>query len=281
MTTNWEIGKSITANGISTNYLEAGSGSPLVLIHGSGPGVTAFANWNGVMPRLAENFHVYAPDMVGFGYTDCRESIKDFNLDLWVDHIVGFLDALGIARAAFVGNSYGGALSLAIAARHPDRVERLVLMGSAGLEFEITEGLMKVWAYSPSLENMRKLMETFAHRTELVTDAIVKSRHAASIRPGAHNTYSRLFPEPLQDRLNGLATPEADVRAIPHDVLIIHGREDVIVPVDVSYRFSQLIPHSELHVFGGCGHWTQIEKKDRFVDLVLSFLDRASTTEGD
>lgn len=275
--TNPEIGQSIVANGIRTNYIEAGDPSqpPLILIHGSGPGVTAFANWNGVIPALSEHFHVLAPDMVGFGYTEVPKNVTDFTLDFWVDHIIGFLDALGIDQASFIGNSYGGALSLAVAARHPDRVRRFALMGAAGLKFEMSEGLLNVWGYEPSEANMRKLMETFAYNPGLVTDAIVLSRHNASIRPGSHEAFSRLFPEPRQAKLDRLATPEDDIRGIQAPALIIHGREDVIVPVDVAYRFSALLPHSELHVFGECGHWTQIEKKDRFIEVVLPFLQAA------
>lgn len=275
--TNPEIGQTIVANGIRTNYIEAGDPSlpPLILIHGSGPGVTAFANWNGVIPALSEHFHVLAPDMVGFGYTEVPENVTDFTLDFWVDHIIGFLDALGIDQASFIGNSYGGALSLAVAARHPDRVQRFALMGAAGLKFEMSEGLLNVWGYEPSEANMRKLMETFAYNPGLVTDAIVLSRHNASIRPGSHEAFSRLFPEPRQAKLDRLATPEDDIRGIQAPALIIHGREDVIVPVDVAYRFSALLPHSELHVFGECGHWTQIEKKDRFIEVVLPFLKAA------
>ncbi|MDR6834072.1 MULTISPECIES: alpha/beta fold hydrolase [unclassified Sphingopyxis] len=275
--TNPEIGQTIVANGIRTNYIEAGDPSlpPLILIHGSGPGVTAFANWNGVIPALSEHFHVLAPDMVGFGYTEVPENVTDFTLDFWVDHIIGFLDALGIDQASFIGNSYGGALSLAVAARHPDRVRRFALMGAAGLKFEMSEGLLNVWGYEPSEANMRKLMETFAYNPGLVTDAIVLSRHNASIRPGSHEAFSRLFPEPRQAKLDRLATPEDDIRGIQAPALIIHGREDVIVPVDVAYRFSALLPHSELHVFGECGHWTQIEKKDRFIEVVLPFLQAA------
>jgi 2-hydroxymuconate-semialdehyde hydrolase len=271
---NPEIGKSVVANGIHTNYIEAGDPAlpPLVLIHGSGPGVTGFANWNGVLPRLSQHFRCFAPDMVGFGYTEVPEGVTDFTLDFWVDHIVGFLDALGIERASFVGNSYGGGLSLAVAARHPDRVHRFVLMGAAGLRFEMSVGLEAVWGYEPSEANMRKLMETFAYDAGLVTDAIVQSRHNASIRPGSHEAYSRLFPEPRQKKLDRLATPEEDIRGINARALIVHGREDVIVPVDVAYRFSALLRYSELHVFGECGHWTQIEKKDRFLDVVVPFL---------
>jgi 2-hydroxymuconate-semialdehyde hydrolase len=276
MSSNPEIGQSVAVEGINTNYIEAGSADapPLILIHGSGPGVTAFANWQGVMPKLAETFHVYAPDMVGFGYTDCPPEIEDFTLDLWVDHIEGFMDALGIAKAHFIGNSFGGALALALAARRPERVDRFVLMGAAGLNFPISQGLRAVWGYTPSPENMRKLMETFAFNAGLVTDAIVQSRYEASIRPRAQENFARAFPEPRQEKLSALATPEDDVRQIKHPSLIVHGREDVIVPVTVASRFSALLPNSELHIFGGCGHWTQIEKKDRFLDVVIPFLTR-------
>jgi 2-hydroxymuconate-semialdehyde hydrolase len=270
--TNPEIGKNVLAGGVRTNYIEAGSGSPLVLIHGSGPGVTAFANWNGVLPKLSEQFHCYAPDMVGFGYTETPQDVTDFTLDYWVHHIVGFLDALGIDKAAFIGNSFGGALSLALASRHPDRVSRFVLMGPAGLRFDISPGLEAVWSYQPSLENMRSLMTAFAFDSTLVTDVIVRSRHEASTKPGAQEAFARLFPQPRQARLDGLATPEAKIRTIAQPALIIHGREDIIVPVEIAYRFSKLLQNSELHVFGECGHWTQIEKRSRFLDVVLPFL---------
>jgi pimeloyl-ACP methyl ester carboxylesterase len=276
MMSNPEIGKSVAVGTINTNYIEAGQAgaAPLILIHGSGPGVTAFANWQGVMPKLAETFQVYAPDMVGFGYTDCPAEIKDFTLDLWVDHIAGFMDALGITSAHFIGNSFGGALTLALAARRPERVDRFVLMGAAGLNFPITQGLRDVWGYTPSPANMRKLMETFAFNAGLVTDAIVQSRYEASIRPNAQENFARAFPEPRQEKLSALTTPEDDLRQIKHPALIVHGREDVIVPVALASRFSSLLENSEVHIFGGCGHWTQIEKKDRFLDVVVPFLTR-------
>lgn len=272
MTDNPEIGLRIDVDGIGTNYIRAGEGPPLMLIHGSGPGVTAYANWRGVIPAFAEHFTCYAPDTLGFGYTDFPADIQGFAMDRWVAHLIGFMDALGIPSAHFIGNSYGGALTLALATRHPDRVERIVLMGAAGLPFPISEGLEKVWGYQPSLEAMRDLMTTFAHDPALVKEEIVRSRFEASMRPGAQNAYSSLFPAPRQRWLDELATDEALLKALPHRTLAIHGREDVIVPLAQSIRFNQLIPNSELHVFGNCGHWTQIEKRDRFVALVVPFL---------
>jgi 2-hydroxymuconate-semialdehyde hydrolase len=274
MSDNPEVGLNVDVGGIGTNFIEAGSGYPLILIHGSGPGVTAFANWRGVIPDFAQHFHCYAPDTLGFGYTDFPADIQGFDMPRWLDHLCGFMDALGIERAHFIGNSYGGALTLALAARNPERVGRMVLMGAAGLPFPISEGLKKVWGYQPSMEAMRDLMTTFAFDPALVKEEIVASRYHASIRPSAQEAYSSLFPEPRQRWLDALATSEAALRALPHQTLIVHGREDVIVPLAQSVKFNQLIRHSELHVFGECGHWTQIEKRERFVELVVPFLQQ-------
>ncbi len=158
---NPEIGQQVAAAGIQTNYLEAGTatGTPLVLLHGSGPGVTAWANWRLAIPELSKTRRVIAPDAAGFGYTE-RQAGAVYNLDFWVRHIVGFLDALHIEQADLVGNSFGGALTLALATRHPERVRKIVLMGSAGTDFTLTRELDAVWGYEPSIENMRTIVET-------------------------------------------------------------------------------------------------------------------------
>ena len=272
MSDNPEIGERIDVDGIGTNYIQAGQGQALILIHGSGPGVTAYANWRGVIPDLAKHFTCYAPDTLGFGYTDFPADIQGFSMQRWVAHLIGFMDALGIEKAHFIGNSYGGALALALAIHHPERVGAMVLMGAAGLPFPISQGLEAVWGYQPSVEAMRELMCIFAHDPALVKEEIVRSRYEASIRPGAQEAYGSLFPAPRQRWLDALASDEADLRALIHPTLLIHGREDVIVPAMQSIRFNQLIPNSELHVFGGCGHWTQIEKRERFIAMVTDFL---------
>ncbi|MDB5840853.1 MAG: 2-hydroxy-6-oxo-2,4-heptadienoate hydrolase [Herminiimonas sp.] len=265
-----EIGKSIVAGGIRTNYLEAGQGAPVVMIHGSGPGVTAYANWRLVMPKLAERFRVLAPDMVGFGYTE-RPADASYSMDAWVAHIVGFLDALELPKVNLVGNSFGGALSLALATRYPERVDRLVLMGSVGTRFDLTPGLDAVWGYEPSIENMRELISVFAYDQSLMTEQLVRSRFEASTRPGFHESFSAMFPAPRQRHIDMLATPEEQIRKLDKEVLIVHGREDRVIPLQASMRLFELIERSQLHVFGRCGHWTQIEHASRFANLLEDF----------
>jgi 2-hydroxymuconate-semialdehyde hydrolase len=270
-TNNPEIARTIEAGGIRTNVHDVGSGYPVLMIHGSGPGVTAWANWRLVMPELAKRSRVIAPDMVGFGFTD-RPSGIAYNLDTWVKHAIGLLDALQIPTADIVGNSFGGGLALALAIRHPKRVRRLVLMGSMGLPFELTPGLDAVWGYAPSLENMRRLLDIFAFDRKIVTDELAQLRYEASIRPGFQESFSAMFPAPRQRGVDGLANREADIRALPNETLVIHGREDQVIPLSNGITLAQWIDRSQLHVFGRCGHWTQIEHAARFAKLVGDFL---------
>ncbi|WP_214370714.1 alpha/beta fold hydrolase [Pseudonocardia sp. H11422] len=266
-----EIGRSAEANGIRTNYLEAGSGDETVLlIHGSGPGVTSYANWRLVIPALAEDFHVIAPDMVGFGYSDRPDDVA-YELQTWADQTVGLMDTLGIAKAHLVGNSFGGAIALRIASQHPDRVGKLVLMGSMGVDFPITEGLERVWGYEASFENMRSVLDVFAYSRELVNDELAQVRYEGSIQPGFQEAFSSMFPEPRQRWVEAMATPEDEIRKLPHRTLIVHGREDQVIPVSNSYKLEELIDNADLAVFSHCGHWSMIERTADFNRLVRDF----------
>ena len=244
-------------------------GPPVVFIHGSGPGVSAYANWRLTLPAMADHLRAYAPDMAGFGFSD---KPGDYDLSLWVRQLVGFLDALGLERASLVGNSFGGAVALAVASSHPDRVDRLVLMGSVGLSFPLTEGLDRVWGYEPSVAAMRGLLDLFAYDRDLVTDELAEVRYRASIEPGVQEAFASMFPPPRQRWIEALATPEDRIARLPHETLVVHGREDRVIPVEVSYRLFSLIERARLHVFGRCGHWVQIEWAEAFARLLVDFL---------
>lgn len=273
-TSSPEIGRSIDAGGIRVNYHDHGAGFPVLLIHGSGPGVSAFANWRLVMPELAKQHRVLALDMVGFGYTE-RPAGYQYNMDNWVKQAIDFLDALGLEQVDLVGNSFGGGLSLALTIRHPQRVRRLVLMGAAGVSFPITPALDAVWGYEPSFENMRRIMDLFAYDRGLVNDELARLRYEASARPGVQESYAQMFPAPRQRWVEALASPEEAIAQIDKEVLVVHGRDDQVIPLENSIRLSQLISRSQLHVYGRCGHWTQIEHASRFARLVADFLAEA------
>ncbi|WP_272890214.1 alpha/beta fold hydrolase [Stutzerimonas stutzeri] len=268
---NPEIGQRIQTGAIVTNYHDVGSGTPVLLLHGSGPGVSAWANWRLPIQSLQGDFRLLAPDLAGFGYTQVPDGIE-YSRQLWLKQIVDFLDAMGLEKVDVIGNSFGGSMSLALAIHHPERVNKLLLMGSVGVPFELTPGLDAVWGYEPSEDNMRAIMRIFAYDQSLIGDDLVRMRYEASKRTGVQEAYSSMFPAPRQRWVQAMAHPEADVRSIKHKTLMVHGRDDKVIPLSTSLTMLEWIDNSQLHIFGRCGHWTQIEHAAAFCQLASNFL---------
>jgi pimeloyl-ACP methyl ester carboxylesterase len=272
--TDLRTGEFITAGGISTYYHDAGVGDPVVLLHGSGPGVSAWANWQHTMPALARSARVLALDLVGYGATERPADVR-YSLRTWTDHVWAFLDAVGVDRVAVIGNSLGGRIALQMAEDDSSRLRRMVLMGSPGVGMTITDGLKALRGYEPSMDNMRALLTGyFAVDTSIITEDLVRIRYEASAAPGAHEAYRSMFFDPRHAG-NDLAITQEQVRAVRVPTLLVHGREDKVVPPEVSWTMVNLLPDADLHVFARCGHWTQIERATEFNALVGGFLDPA------
>ena len=266
--------RTIDAGGIETSYLEAGSGETVLMLHGSGPGVSALANWQLNIPTLAHRFHVLAPDIVGFGATERPEDVV-YSLRTWTDHVWAFMDAHGIEKARVIGNSLGGRIALQMATDQPERIVKMVLMGTPGARMTPTEGLAALRAYEPSHDAMRALLRNyFAFDPAMITDDLVKIRYEASIDDGAYEAYRAMFFDPRHTG-SDLGITENEVRAITTPTLLIHGREDKVVALQVSVTMLGLLPNADLHVFSECGHWTQVERADEFSAVVTDYLGRS------
>lgn len=264
-------GSTIEVNGIATNFHEAGSGDPVVLLHGSGPGVSAWANWHRTIPVLAERHRVLAPDLVGFGNTERPADLR-YSSRAWFDHVRGFLDAMKIERTSIVGNSLGGFLALALAIKCPERVNRMVLMGTPSPGMKPTEGLAAMRTYEPSYESMEQLLITyFAVDPTIVTPELVRLRHEASIAPGVFETYRKMEINPKTGAVE-LGIDAGDYTCIAAPTLVVHGREDRVIPVESGIELMNTLPNADLHIFGRCGHWTQVERANEFSVVVDQFL---------
>lgn len=255
-----------------THYLELGEGDPVVFLHGSGPGVSALANWRFTLPVLARSHRALAPDLLGFGRTETsRPAVVD--LRAWVDQVVEFADALGLVSFDVVGNSMGGAIALALTVRHPDRVRRVVTMGSLGVPMAITPALDEVWGYTPDLERMRKIIGLFAWNQAYARDeSLVRLRYETSLEPSVRSRYEAMFGAPRQRAVDAAVVPEADLMALRRPVLLVHGRDDQVIPLETSRRLAELLPDARLAIFPRCGHWVQIERRVEFPELVAAFL---------
>jgi pimeloyl-ACP methyl ester carboxylesterase len=266
------VSKRIEVLGAHTNYFDEGAGEPLLLLHGSGLGVSAYANWGRTMPVLAEKFRVIASDVAGFGYSDPPEDTS-YSLDYWVEHTIALLDALGVERTSIIGNSFGGALAIALTSQHPERVHRVLLMGSTGVEFvppdvfgfDLSKGLTH--------EVMTQMVQLFTVNPETITGDMVELRLQTALRPQNMRRQARLFPGDAKvSRVTSLLTPEDRIASIKQPVLLVHGRNDRIVPLTTSRRFHELLPNADLHIFANCGHWSQLDRAVDFNALAIAFL---------
>jgi 2-hydroxymuconate-semialdehyde hydrolase len=254
---------------------ESGAGTgypPVLLLHGSGPGVTAAANWRPVIPALSENHRVLAPDQLGFGGTATGEP-RTYGRQAWTEHALALLDTLGVGTVDIIGNSMGGAVALSIARARPHAVRRIVLMGSMGVAMALPAGLNTIWGYTPGVPQMREVIGLFAHDRRLITDELVELRYQASLRPEVRDSWQAMFPEPRQRWVDDLALSGAELASVGVPVLLVHGRDDRVVPWRVSSaQLIDLLPDARLHVMSGCGHWTMIEKTAEFLAVVQPFL---------
>jgi 2-hydroxymuconate-semialdehyde hydrolase len=270
-------GGRVDVAGVSTAVIDTGpkagaAGPPVLLLHGSGPGVTALANWRPIIPAVAASRRVLAVDQLGFGATATGER-RTYGRTAWTGHALALLDTLGIGTVDIIGNSMGGAVALSLAAARPQAVRRLVLMGSMGVAMALPEGLDAVWGYTPGIEQMRRVIGLFAHNRELVTDELVELRYRASVDPPVRDSWAAMFPAPRQRWVDDLALSGAELASITAPVLLVHGRDDRVVPWrSSSAQLVDLLPDARLHVLSGCGHWTMIERTADFLAVVQPFL---------
>jgi 2-hydroxy-6-oxonona-2,4-dienedioate hydrolase len=259
-TRNWDI-----------HYHEAGAGHPLVLVHGGGPGASAWSNYNPNIAKLAEKYRVLAIDLPGWGKSQAVNYDRRDNSGALAE----FLEALGIAKAAFVGNSMGGSSCIRLAYERPELVSHLVTMGSsAGVPgmFDpagLSEGVKALEAayFNPCVDTMRKFVEGMAFDTRHVTDALLVERvNAALARPDHIDGWKSGHGKPM------VKLDPAKVASIIAPTLLMHGRDDRTVHFSSALYLTRVIANSRVYLVNRCGHWVQLEHTDEFNRMVDSFI---------
>jgi len=256
-----------------------GDADTVVLLHGGGPGASSWSNFSRNFPVFAKQFRAVMMDLPGYGGSAARPATGHF-FTVAANALAGLLDELGITKTHIVGNSLGGGTALRFALDYPDRAGRLVLMGPGGLTLNVlapdpTEGVRRLMEFGappgPSREKMAAFLRIMVHDQRLVTDELIDERYAVASRPEALAGMTAMggsfFGEHAED---GMLWREA--HRVKHEVLLIWGREDRVNPLDGALIALKQLRRAQLHVFGGCGHWAQLEKFDEFNELSLRFL---------
>jgi 4,5:9,10-diseco-3-hydroxy-5,9,17-trioxoandrosta-1(10),2-diene-4-oate hydrolase len=279
----------IDAAGMRLHYHEAApaglvGGVPVVLLHGGGPGASAWSNFGRNLPVFAARFRTLVIDQPGFGRSD-KPLVTGNYFTFAAEAVAGLLDALGIERVHLIGNSLGGGTAARFALRFPERADRLVLMAPGGLGLNVfapdpTEGIRRLMEFAappgPSREKMAAFLATMVFDQRLVTDELVEERYAIASAPDAIAAMASMgasFYDPAYAE-DGLLWREA--HRLRQRVLLLWGREDRVNPLDGALVALKQIRRAQLHVFGGCGHWVMLEKFDEFNRLAISFLEGGS-----
>lgn len=259
---------------------ETGTGPALVMLHGGGPGASAVSNYHQNLASLARRFRVVLPDQPGFGrsFRPSQEDLVARSItQLTVDSLLPTLDALGIEHCHLLGNSLGGAAAIALAQQHPDRVERLVLMAPGGgwLPFgpTPTEGQKQMFRYyngdGPTLAKMQGFIGVMTAAPKRWMDT-AQARYEASLDQSHIDFYHRLNASFAARR--GMDPLWQDLHQVRSPTLLLWGRDDRTITFDGAQLMLRYIPDVQLHVFGNCGHWVQLERQAEFERLVTGFL---------
>ncbi|QIL79618.1 alpha/beta fold hydrolase [Diaphorobacter sp. HDW4A] len=259
-TKSWEI-----------HYNEAGSGQPLVLVHGGGPGASGWSNFHPNIPYLAERFRVFAVDLPGWGKSQSVQYDQRDNSGALAE----FIEALGLGKVAIVGNSMGGSSCIRLAYERPDLVSHLITLGSsAGVPsiFDATglsEGVKALEGayFEPGPVSMRKFIAAMAFDTRHVTDEFVQERvDILMSRPDHIEGWKSGHGKPM------VRIDQARLAEIKAPTLLIHGRDDRTVPFTSGLHLVRQIPDARLLLVTRCGHWVQLEHTAEFNRNVASFI---------
>jgi 4,5:9,10-diseco-3-hydroxy-5,9,17-trioxoandrosta-1(10),2-diene-4-oate hydrolase len=264
--------------GFRLHYYEQGSGDAVVMLHGGGPGASAWSNFGPNLPVFAKRFRTLMVDLPGYGGSDKPEITSQF-FTFAAAALARLLDEHGIERAHFVGNSLGGGTAVRFALDHPDRAGRLVLMSPGGLNLSVfspdpTEGVKRIYGFTappgPSREKLAEFLRTLVHDQELITDELIDERYASAADPAAVKALTSMGASFFRHPEESMLWREA--HRLRQRVLLVWGREDRVNPLDGALVALKVIPRAQLHVFGRCGHWAQLEKFAEFNRLTMDFL---------
>lgn len=256
--------------GHKTRYLAAGSGPPVVLVHGSGAGVSAEVNWDSTIRALATDHAVYAIELFGFGGSD-KDPNLDYGISLWSAQLTAFVQRLGLGEPVIIGNSLGGWVTLDALVAEPGLAAGVVLMGTGGTRLSDTKLIRAHLTYVPSREGMREVLRDFVYDPSLISDDMVETRFRNSSSESAATAYELTTAARARDRVHRPVDLE-NIGQLDLPALIVHGANDQIIPSSSSLAIAAAMTRADLYVFGRCGHWAQIERASLFNVIVSAFL---------
>jgi len=247
--------------GQNIRYFEVGQGQPVILLHGLG---SVKEIWMANLDALSTKYHVYALDQIGFGHSD--KPLLEYKIATFSDFLHGFMQSQKLAKATLVGNSLGGWIAIDFAVQHPDMVEKLVLVDSAGLPFEKP---VPVDLNPSTLAGMRAVLESVFYNKSLVSDQFALQAFTDHVHNNDAYTIQRFQAGLAQNQFE-----DSKLASIHAPTLVVWGREDELIPLASGEKLRDGIAGATLVVFDHCGHVPEVEKPGEFNRALLEFLGK-------
>ncbi|WP_110970551.1 alpha/beta fold hydrolase [Pseudomonas huaxiensis] len=255
--------------GLRLHYLDQGEGPVVLWLHGSGPGASGHSNFKGNAPDfVAAGYRNILLDLPGFGRSDKPDDVQ-YNLDFFVECVGAFLQQIGVTRCTLLGNSLGGAIALGLALRHPELVEKLILLAPGGVEeretyFQMPGILRMVGLFNAGpigMEEMRSMMSLQLFDPSILPEDLLQERVAVAVTQ-PKNLFSTMMVPNMESRLGEIKCP----------ILGFWGSNDNFNPVSGAQRIIDGAAKARFIVLNQCGHWVQVEHRALFNRSCLEFL---------
>lgn len=260
--------------GLPVTYYHLGSGKPLLLIHGSGPGASSIGNWRKVLEPLAARFEVFAMDLVGFGKSPRKPEPPYFDYGLWARQAAAMLARMPGNEVGVLGHSISGSLALTLAANE-SRVAAVMTTGTMGVPFTPTDTTRRCWRCPTNRAELVAALSGLIHDTSVIDEAYLAAREPVVFAPGYADYFNTMFAgDPAQYVQAAVLSPET-LAKVTCPVLLLHGREDTAFPPSSSVEIAARLKHADLVLLSDCSHSVAFERTDIFLNLALPFFDAA------
>lgn len=259
--------------GHNVHYWEGGSGFPILMLHGVGPGTSIMGNFEPVLTPLTNRYHVFASDLIGFGQSDRKTHQPYFDVDLWVRQGLALLELMPDGPCGVAGHSMGGALALKIAAAS-DRITHVLTSSTVGTSYPLTSALDKFWCLPQTRDELCEIMSDMVADPSKVTDQMIQDRWDLLIQDGYSDYFYKMFQPPRQTYLDAGRVTDSEFDILNHrevNIAMIHGDADKPCPHDfTTARLSLSLPNARVLLIEDCGHNLPRENPDAYLSTAAN-----------
>ena len=257
------VERSFDFEGMEARYIEGGEGGyPLLLIHGSGPGASTIGNWRKILGPLAERFHVFAMDLIGFGTSGQKTVPPYFDLEMWDRQCRTLIAKMPGDRIGVVAHSLSAVLAFKLASGNP-AIGQLLTTGAMGAPFVVNEATVRCWSFPESRDELRRVAECLIYDRSIIDDAYLDARVKILHDDPSYGPYFKsMFDGDRQAFADRAVLSDGLLSHITCPIVMLHGRDDIAFPPEVTLALAAKLPQADVCLLARCSHSVAMERPD-------------------